>query len=107
MPIDGKNTSDRSDLFGHAPAQKSLFGPGEAQMQPPPQRAVPDPHEVRARLLAILDKVRNSQQMPWSEKDARMWQTVFPNMANWLPDDEANQLRFEFEREMVRLTKAA
>jgi hypothetical protein len=45
--------------------------------------------------------------MPWSERDARMWQTVFPNMAKWLPDDEADQLRFEFAQEMERLSKAA
>jgi hypothetical protein len=36
-----------------------------------------------------------------------MWQTVFPNMAKWLPEDEAEQLRFEFAREMERLKLAA
>jgi len=36
-----------------------------------------------------------------------MWQTVFPNMANWLPEEEADQLRFEFAQEMDRLTRAA
>jgi hypothetical protein len=45
--------------------------------------------------------------MPWPERDARMWQIVFPNMANWLPDDEAEQLRLEFAREMERLKQAA
>jgi hypothetical protein len=35
-----------------------------------------------------------------------MWQIVFPNMANWLPADEAAQLRFEFAREMDRLNGA-
>ncbi len=45
--------------------------------------------------------------MPWSERDARMWQTVFPNMANWLPHDEAEQLRAAFAREMERLHRAA
>jgi hypothetical protein len=42
-----------------------------------------------------------------SERDARMWQSVFPNMANWLPDEEANQLRLEFAQEMERLRRAA
>jgi hypothetical protein len=28
-------------------------------------------------------------------------------MANWLPEDEAAQLRFEFAREMERLQQAA
>ncbi len=36
-----------------------------------------------------------------------MWQTVFPQMANWLPDDEAGQLCFEFAREIERLKAAA
>jgi hypothetical protein len=33
-----------------------------------------------------------------------MWLTVFPNMAKWLPDIEAEQLRLEFFKEMKRLT---
>jgi hypothetical protein len=33
-------------------------------------------------------------------------QTVFPQMADWLPDDEANQLRFEFMQEIERLKVA-
>lgn len=36
-----------------------------------------------------------------------MWQTVFPQMANWLPEDEANQLRSEFAQEIERLKPAA
>jgi hypothetical protein len=36
-----------------------------------------------------------------------MWQIVFPNMANWLPEAEAEQLRFEFAREIERLRQAA
>lgn len=44
--------------------------------------------------------------MPWSERDAGYWQTVFPTMANWLPDDEAERLRFEFRAEMDRLRAA-
>lgn len=66
----------------------------------------PDPEKVRQRMLALLEKARSAKTMPWSERDARMWQTVFPNMANWLPEDEANQLRLEFAREMERLRRA-
>jgi hypothetical protein len=36
-----------------------------------------------------------------------MWQTVFPNMAKWLPKEEAEQLSFEFAREIERLRRAA
>ena len=44
--------------------------------------------------------------MPWGERDARMWQTVFPNMANWLPSEEADQLRLDFQHELERLKAA-
>lgn len=94
------------DLFGYTPAQGSLFGAGENRLQAPRQQVVPDPETVRLRLNALLEKARTAEKMPWSERDARMWQTVFPNMAKWLPEEEAAQLRFEFEAEMERLKAA-
>ncbi len=94
------------DLFGHGPAQGSLFGSGDDRLQAPARHYLPDPEKVRQRLAALLEKARSAEKMPWSERDARMWQIVFPNMANWLPDDEAAQLRFEFAQEMERLTAA-
>jgi hypothetical protein len=99
--------SDQTDLLGYAPAQGSLFGAGEDRLQAPAQRHLPDPETVRRRLKLLLDKARSAEKMPWSERDARMWQIVFPNMANWLPHEEAEQLRFEFAREMERLKQAA
>jgi len=96
-----------TELFGQAPVQASLFGPGDHRLQAPPQSTVPDPESVRMRLETLLEKVRSAEKMPWSERDARMWQTVFPNMTKWLPDDEANQLRFEFAQEIERLKRAA
>jgi hypothetical protein len=95
--------ADDVDLFGHGPAQGSLFGDGDNRLQAPIRRHVPDPEKVRQRLKALLEKARSAQKMPWTERDARMWQTVFPNMANWLPDEEATQLRLQFAREMERL----
>lgn len=86
--------------------QLSLFGVGEGRMQPPVRKFAPDTDEVRQRLRALLTLARDAQAMPWPERDARMWQTVFPQMANWLPDDEANQLRFEFAQEIERLRAA-
>ncbi len=44
--------------------------------------------------------------MPWPERDVRMWQTVFPQMANWLPEAEAEQLHLQFTREIERLKAA-
>ena len=101
--------ADPIDLFGHptGPDQLSLFGHGEDRLQPPKPVLTPDSETIRRRLDGLLTKVRNAPAMPWSERDARMWQTVFPQMANWLPDEEADQLRFEFAREIERLKAAA
>ncbi len=99
----------QDDLFGYqgAPTQTSLFGEGEDRLQVPAQTFAPDPETVRRRLNALIETARRAETMPWSERDARMWQTVFPNMANWLPEDEANQLRFAFVQEIERLKAAA
>ena len=99
--------TDETELFGQRPAQESLFGPGDDRLQAPRQSSVPDPETVRIRLKSLLELARSAEKMPWSERDARMWQTVFPNMAKWLPEDEANQLRFEFAQEIERLKRAA
>jgi hypothetical protein len=90
--------SDQTDLFGHGPAQASLSGIGDDRMQAPQQRFLPDPEKVRRRLNSLIEKARSAEKMPWSERDARMWQTV---------DDEADQLRLEFAQEMERLERAA
>jgi|SRR5665213_1705495 len=99
--------TDETDLFGEGSAQGSLFGSGGDRIQAPRQNTLPDPEAVRLRLRSLLEKVRSADKMPWSERDARMWQTVFPNMAKWLPEDEADQLRFEFAQEIERLSRAA
>jgi hypothetical protein len=86
------------------PDQLSLFGAGAGAMQP--SSFVPDTELVRRRLHALLATARSASAMPWPERDARMWQTVFPQMADWLPDDEAVQLRFAFMQEIERLGAA-
>lgn len=99
--------TEPSDLFGRAGAdQLSLFGAGEGRMQPPVRNFNPDPETIRRRLHALLARARQAQVMPWPERDARMWQTVFPQMANWLPEEEADQLRLAFAQEIERLRAA-
>jgi len=100
--------ADPIDLFGPSGGddQLSLFGQGEGRMERPVRRYTPDPDDVRRRLQALLSIARAAKSMPWPERDARMWQVVFPQMANWLPDDEADQLRFEFAQEIERLKAA-
>jgi hypothetical protein len=95
-----------TDLYGDG--QHSLFGDSGDRIPNPKQPDLtPDPARVREKLHALLATARAAERMPWDAKKAGMWQIVFPQMANWLPDDEANQLRFEFAREMERLRLAA
>jgi hypothetical protein len=35
-----------------------------------------------------------------------LYRTIFPQMTNWLPEDEGAQLGFEFESELARLKVA-
>ncbi len=99
--------ADDFDLFGRGPAQGNLFGDGDDRLQAPVRRYVPDPEKVRRRLKALLEKARSAEQMPWSERDARMWQTVFPIWPTGCPTTRATQLRLEFAQEMERLKGVA
>lgn len=108
MPPAKLGLTTMADLFGYdSEKQQSLFGDGDDRMPHPAQPSVePDPERVRAKLHALLETARAADRMPWTERKARMWQTVFPQMANWLPDDEADQLCLEFAREVERLKAA-
>jgi hypothetical protein len=55
---------------------------------------------------AVLAKVRAAESFPWDARRTLYWRTVFPQMTNWLPNEEAAQLRFEFETEIRRLEAA-
>jgi hypothetical protein len=41
--------------------------------------------------------------MPWNANGIRLYRTIFPQMTNWFPDDEAAQLRSAFGAELARL----
>ncbi|MGQ0532284.1 MAG: hypothetical protein ACT4OF_06290 [Caulobacteraceae bacterium] len=101
--------TNKTDLFGVTPGseQQSLFGEGDNRLQTPVQSYAPDPERARRKLLGLLERARSADSMPWSDREARMWQTVFPQMANWLPRDEAEQLCFAFSQEIERLKLAA
>ena len=85
------------DLFG-----PSQLGLGLEDTRPDPTKV--DPNEVRQELIAILEIARAARdEAPWDRRTHRYHQVVFPQMANWLPEDEAEQLCFEFARELERI----
>src|SRR5260370_23016231 len=65
-----------------------------------------DPDEVRQELHKILAEARAAQTMPWDDRHILLYRTIFPQMTNWLPEEEGAQLRFEFEAELARLKAA-
>ena len=67
----------------------------------------PDPDKVRRRLYNILAELRVPDAAPPKPTRLSLYQTIFPQMASFLPPDEGDQLRFEFAQEMQRLAKAA
>jgi hypothetical protein len=94
-------TSSRQPDFFHQYDQSDLVG---EETPTPEYRA--DPDSVRAELYKILAEARAAQRLPWEPKTVLLYRTIFPQMTNWLPDDEGAQLRFEFETEIRRLEAA-
>jgi hypothetical protein len=92
--------SRQPDLFEDQ-TQADLFGEDSPT---PIYRA--DPDTVRRELCRLLAEARAAKTMPWDSKRVRVYQTIFPQMTNWLPEEEGAQLRFEFEAELERLKAA-
>ena len=79
--------------------QRSLFTDDSGDGMKIPR---PDPEDVRRELLDILRLLRESDEFPWTPAEFRSWRFVFPQMTNWLPDDEASELKENFRREIDR-----
>lgn len=90
----------QQDLFGND-SEPELFKPDAA-----PPAYQPNLDEVRARLNKILAEARAAEKLPWEPDKVLLYRTIFPHMAGWLPEEEAAQLRFEFDTEMARLKAA-
>ena len=75
--------------------QLDLFGSDE-----------PEPGRVRARLHRLIAEARAADTLPWDNDSVRLYRKIVPQMVRWLPDEEAAQLKFEFEAEMERLKAA-
>ena len=90
----------QADLFDSDP-QTDLFAEEGPRLV---YRA--DPTKIRNELNRILGEMRDAKHMPWDLRRQRYYRTVGPQMSLWLPEDEAAQLRFDFECEMRRLEAA-
>ena len=93
-------SSRQTDLF-QDDSQSELF----SEDTPTPEYRA-DPDSVRAELYKILAEARAAERLPWEPKTVVLYRTIFPQMTNWLPDEEGAQLRFEFETEIKRLEAA-
>lgn len=94
MSRSNMSRSNQADLFG---TQADLLGP------PPKQSYAPSLEKVRAEVNKVLEKARIAKDMPWTAKEVAFWKTVFPQMTNWLPEDEREQVRAAFWEEINRL----
>lgn len=64
----------------------------------------PDRDEIRSELLGVLETARAARDAaPWDARTFKYHKVVFPQMARWLPDEERDQLCFEFAREVERI----
>jgi hypothetical protein len=69
-----------------------------------PASYLPDLAEIRGDLDEILAAAKAvTADAVWDERTYRYNKVVFPQMSRWLPDDERNQLCFEFFRELERI----
>ena len=91
----------QADFFFTEP-QGDLFGENEA----PAVEIKPDPDRMRRRLNGILTEARAAERMPWTRSKEKLYRFMVPQLSLGLPEDEAAQFRFEFERELERLLAA-
>jgi hypothetical protein len=86
------------DLF--QPKQGDLFAGEEPRNA---GHASANPDLVRARLQDMLAQAQAATSPPWDERTTRLYCTVFPQMAKWLPEAEGQKLLHDFQQEMTRL----
>ena len=94
-----RSTREQGDLFGDD--EPELFDENAA-----PRAYAPDPNDVRTELHRILAEARAARTLPWEPRRVTYYRKVFPQMTNWLPEEEAAQLRFAFDTELARLEAA-
>ncbi|UIP07191.1 hypothetical protein LY632_01955 [Erythrobacter sp. SDW2] len=80
------------------------LGFGFAEERPVQESWLPDPDDIREDAQAILASARAvTAENMWDQRTYRYNKVVFPNMTRWLPDEEREQLCFEFFKELERI----
>lgn len=82
--------------------QPDLFGP-PAPPKAEPYRVQVNVERVRGRLMSALEELRGATELPWDDRDLLYHRTVFPQMSNWLPREEAAAICAEFNAHLKRL----
>lgn len=62
----------------------------------------PDVEDVRAKLHRALEKFADGKSI--DRDDFLLWRTIFPQMCNWLPAEEADDLRRRFAERLIKLS---
>ena len=83
--------------------QLSLFSTDPPEAQSPPV----DLDYIRKSLNYHLRMVRAAQILPWSVPEAESLEKFFPQLAAYLPAEEASALVQEFNSELGRLRGAS
>jgi hypothetical protein len=102
------------DMFGHSSAQAEMFdAPVSAERKPihsakygiiePPPPGGHTPETIRAQMHKLIAQARAANATPWPLRQTRTHMVMFPYMAEWLPEEEGEQLLMEFMSEMERL----
>ena len=60
------------------------------------QTAMPTADGVRPRLDAVLRQLRDGSAGEWTDAVRRRWAVVFPQMCDWLPEEERAEKLAEF-----------
>lgn len=89
-------------------AKESPFGQGQLGFDlghsPVPKNYEPDRDAVRCDLRVMLESARAvTADSLWDRRTYQYNKVVFPQMSRWLPDDERDQLCFEFSHELERI----
>lgn len=66
----------------------------------------PDPDEVRAQLIRILDEVKGIDDVPWRAARRSLHRLLYVQLTTRLPEEEGEQLCREFDEELKRLEAA-